>query len=67
MTASEFRPIRRLGLSARRRLLSPARADETRQLRRAEVNATGAVGATAAFLPADRQTLLDGALANRGI
>jgi hypothetical protein len=67
MTASEFRPIRRLGLSARRRLLSPARADETGQLRRAEVNATGAVDPTAAFLPADPRTLLDGALAERGI
>ena len=66
MTASDFRPIRRLGLSAIRRLLSPARADETRQRRRAEVNAMGAGGAIAALLPADRQTLLDGALAGWG-
>jgi hypothetical protein len=67
MTASDFRPIRRSGLSARRRLLSPARADETKQRRRAEVNATGAIAATAALLPNDRQMLLGGALARRGL
>jgi hypothetical protein len=56
-----------LGLSASRRLLSPARADGIRQPRRAEVNATGALGATAALRSADRQMLLDGALAKRGM
>jgi hypothetical protein len=56
-----------MGLSARQRLLSPARADETRQRRRAEISATNAVGATGALLPADRQTLLEGAFPRRSV
>ena len=65
MTAFDFRSAGPLGLSLRQEV-SSARAGEAGQRRRAEVNATGALGATAALLPADRQTLLDGALAGWG-
>jgi hypothetical protein len=65
MTAFDFRPIRRSGLSARRRLLSRAQAGEQR--RRAEVDATGAVRVIGVLLPANRQTLLDGALSRFGL
>jgi hypothetical protein len=66
MMASDIRPVGRPCLGARRRLLSPARADETTPRRRAEVVAR-ARGAIVARRVAERQTPLDDALAKRGI
>ena len=67
MTAFDFRPIRRWGLRSKRRLFSPACAEQVRQARRAEVNAMGPIVVSSVPLPLDRQRLIDCVLASQGI